>query len=86
MYINQVELSQSDHTLTTQVSHESLSDIAKKDDTTNNSQTPEIPYSIFTRTEKLVIVLTVSISGFFSAFSSNIYYPAVNLIEDVSNR
>ncbi|KAI9337094.1 major facilitator superfamily domain-containing protein [Pilaira anomala] len=82
MCINQAESNQSNHTLTTQVSHESLSAIVKNDDSTNNNEIPEIPYSIFTRTEKLVIVLTVSISGFFSAFSSNIYYPAVNLIED----
>lgn len=52
----------------------------------NQSDTPltKIPYSIFSPGMKIMIVTTVSLSSFFSSFSSNIYYPALKNIEDVS--
>ncbi|KAF1797826.1 major facilitator superfamily domain-containing protein [Mucor lusitanicus] len=39
------------------------------------------PYSVFSTRTKILIVLTVSISGFFSPFSTNIYFPALSMIE-----
>lgn len=42
------------------------------------------PYSIFSTNTKILIVVTVSISGFFSPFSTNIYFPALSMIEKVS--
>ncbi|CAO3609395.1 unnamed protein product [Mucor fragilis] len=43
------------------------------------------PYSIFTTRTKILIVLTVSISAFFSPFSTNIYFPALSMIEKASS-
>ncbi|KAI8077242.1 MFS transporter [Gilbertella persicaria] len=40
------------------------------------------PYSVFTKNQKIMIVLTASISSFFSPFSANIYFPALTLIQD----
>lgn len=40
------------------------------------------PYSIFSQSQKAVIVAIVSSSAFFSPFSSNIYYPAIEVIKD----
>ncbi|GAA5816252.1 hypothetical protein MFLAVUS_009778 [Mucor flavus] len=50
----------------------------------NQSDTPltKIPYSVFSPGMKIMIVTTVSLSSFFSSFSSNIYYPALKNIED----
>ncbi|KAI8642182.1 putative MFS transporter [Parasitella parasitica] len=39
------------------------------------------PYSIFSTKTKVLIVITVSLSGFFSPFSTNIYFPALSMIE-----
>ncbi|OAD06788.1 hypothetical protein MUCCIDRAFT_138979 [Mucor lusitanicus CBS 277.49] len=43
------------------------------------------PYSVFSTRTKILIVLTVSISGFFSPFSTNIYFPALSMIEKASD-
>jgi MFS family permease len=40
------------------------------------------PYSIFSKKKKIVIVTIASISAFFSPFSSNIYYPAIRIIQE----
>ncbi|KAH0347471.1 MFS general substrate transporter, partial [Aureobasidium melanogenum] len=40
------------------------------------------PYSIFSPTQKKLIVLTASLAGFFSPLSGSIYYPALNTIAD----
>ncbi|KAI8373550.1 major facilitator superfamily domain-containing protein [Choanephora cucurbitarum] len=40
------------------------------------------PYSVFSKNEKMVIVLIASISCFFSPFSANIYFPALTLIQE----
>lgn len=42
------------------------------------------PYSVFSKNEKMVIVLIASVSCFFSPFSANIYFPALTLIQEVS--
>ena len=41
------------------------------------SATPAIPYSIFTSKQKALIIAIVSIAATFSAFASNIYFPAI---------
>lgn len=41
---------------------------------------PAIPYSIFTSKQKLLIITLVSIAATFSAFASNIYFPAIPAI------
>ena len=38
---------------------------------------PADPYTIYSSTQKLLIILCVSIAATFSAFSSNIYFPAI---------
>lgn len=45
---------------------------------------PDTPYSILTAKEKVMIVVMISISSFVSAFSANIYYPALKVIQNVS--
>ena len=42
--------------------------------------TPSIPYSIFTSKQKALIITIVSIAATFSAFASNIYFPAIPAI------
>ncbi|KAK4249444.1 major facilitator superfamily domain-containing protein [Corynascus novoguineensis] len=37
-----------------------------------------VPYSVFSRKEKGLLVLIVSAAGFFSSASSNMYFPALN--------
>ncbi|EPB88969.1 hypothetical protein HMPREF1544_04230 [Mucor circinelloides 1006PhL] len=44
-------------------------------------QQQDEPYSVFSTRTKILIVMTVSISGFFSPFSTNIYFPALSMIE-----
>ena len=41
---------------------------------------PAIPYSIFTSKQKALIITIVSIAATFSAFASNIYFPAIPAI------
>jgi MFS family permease len=41
------------------------------------SASPAVPYSVFTSKQKALIIAIVSITGTFSAFSSNIYFPAI---------
>lgn len=43
------------------------------------------PYSIFTKNQKLAITIAVSLSAFFTAFSTNIYFPALRVIQQVIN-
>ncbi|KAG1107328.1 hypothetical protein G6F42_016406 [Rhizopus arrhizus] len=43
-------------------------------------QQQDEPYSVFSTRTKILIVMTVSISGFFSPFSTNIYFPALTCI------
>lgn len=47
-------------------------------------QQQDEPYSVFSTRTKILIVMTVSISGFFSPFSTNIYFPALSMIEKAS--
>jgi MFS family permease len=44
------------------------------------STSPAIPYSIFTSEQKTLIIAIVSIAATFSAFASNIYFPAIPAI------
>lgn len=41
---------------------------------------PSEPYSVFTSTQKRLIILTAALASSFSPLSSNIYYPALNSI------
>jgi MFS family permease len=56
----------------------------KKADEANGLQTistsPAIPYSIFTSRQKALIIAIVSTAATFSAFASNIYFPAIPAI------
>jgi hypothetical protein len=38
------------------------------------------PYSVFTPTQKRLIILTAALASSFSPLSANIYYPALNSI------
>ncbi|RCI06850.1 hypothetical protein CU098_013552 [Rhizopus stolonifer] len=44
------------------------------------------PYSIFTKNEKLAITITVSLSAFFCSFSTNIYFPALRVIQKTTEQ
>ncbi len=44
------------------------------------SASPSTPYSIFTSKQKALIIALVSIAATFSAFASNIYFPAIPAI------
>jgi hypothetical protein len=57
-----------------------LKQIAISKDITSNDK----PYSIFSAKQKVLVVVTTSISSFFSPLSANIYFPALKIIEDVS--
>jgi hypothetical protein len=46
---------------------------------------PETPYHVFSTQQKRVLVYIVSLAGLFSPLSSNIYFPALNAIADVSD-
>lgn len=55
---------------------------------TNHSDTTatyEPVYSVFTKNAKVAITATVSLSAFFSPFSTNIYFPALHIIQRVSS-
>jgi hypothetical protein len=39
-----------------------------------------VPYSIYSKKQKIVIILAASIASFFSPMSANIYIPALNSI------
>ena len=41
---------------------------------------PEAPYSVFTRSQRRLIVLMAAMAGFFSPFSAFIYFPAVDYV------
>lgn len=45
---------------------------------------PEAPYTAFSKRMKLFIVCTVSMAGFFSPFSINVFIPALPQISQVS--
>lgn len=51
-----------------------------------NEETPLLhppitePYSVFTSTQKRLIILTAALASSFSPLSANIYYPALNSI------
>jgi hypothetical protein len=41
---------------------------------------PIAPYSVFSTTQKRLIILTAALTSSFSPLSANIYYPALNSI------
>ncbi|TEB38913.1 quinidine resistance protein-like protein [Coprinellus micaceus] len=44
---------------------------------TDVERLPEIKYSIFTRTEKWIIVFLIALAGLYSPLTANIYFPAI---------
>src|SRR5438046_977913 len=42
-----------------------------------HSDSPSVPFTIFTRPQKALLVCIVSIAATFSGFASNIYFPAI---------
>lgn len=47
---------------------------------------PSLPYSIYTRGEKWILVGIVSMAGLFSPLPANIYFPAIPTLATVFNR
>lgn len=43
----------------------------------DSSTSPPVPFTIYTRLQKALLVLVVSIAATFSGFASNIYFPAI---------
>jgi len=50
----------------------------------NEKVLPEPPYHVFSQKRKKQLVYIVSLAGLFSPLSSNIYFPALGQIADVS--
>lgn len=48
----------------------------------SSSETPPIPYSLFTKNERRWIVVLIALAGWFSTLSSFIYYPAIPVIAE----
>lgn len=65
---------------------ESLQPTLSQDGAPNEStpllaeSTPSHPYSVFTPSQKRLIILTAALASSFSPLSANIYYPALNSI------
>ena len=60
-----------------------MADTSKEEEMGISAAVPALePHSIFTPVQKGVIVSIVAIAGSFSAFSSNIYFPAIPSIAD----
>ncbi|KAI7904427.1 major facilitator superfamily domain-containing protein [Cokeromyces recurvatus] len=47
-----------------------------------NEESDMDPYSILSRKQKIMIVTTISVLGFISPFSTNIYFPALSIIQN----
>lgn len=52
----------------------------------NNSRPPEPPYHVFTKKEKWLVTVIIAVAGLFSPLSSNIYFPALGAIANVSQK
>ena len=48
-----------------------------KDSSLSEANTTTVPYTIFTSTQKTLLLVLVSVAGTFSASASNIYFPAI---------
>lgn len=51
----------------------------------NGSGLPEPPYHVFTKKEKWLVTGIIAVAGLFSPLSSNIYFPALGAIANVSH-
>ncbi|EGZ77051.1 MFS general substrate transporter [Neurospora tetrasperma FGSC 2509] len=51
----------------------------------NYSGLPEPPYHVFTKKEKWLVTGIIAVAGLFSPLSSNIYFPALGAIANVSH-
>ena len=49
----------------------------KEQPTTEQIEAPLIPYTIFTSSQKTLLLVLVSIAGTFSTCASNVYFPAI---------
>lgn len=47
------------------------------------SAQPEMPYHVYTSSQKWRVVILVGVAGLFSGLSSNIYFPALDVIAKV---
>ncbi|KAF2797294.1 MFS general substrate transporter [Melanomma pulvis-pyrius CBS 109.77] len=52
----------------------------------NSSPVNEVPYSIYSRKEKWLIVAMVALAGFYSPLPANIYFPAIPTIAKAFNK
>lgn len=59
---------------------------AASSSTPSGSEPDSKPYSIYTSREKWIIVAIVSIGGFFSPLTANIYFPAIPTIATAFNK
>ncbi|KAF9877124.1 major facilitator superfamily transporter [Colletotrichum karsti] len=41
---------------------------------------PEVPYHVFSKNEKWMVIVIIGVAGLFSGLSSNIYFPSLNAI------
>ncbi|KAK3497201.1 MFS general substrate transporter [Neurospora hispaniola] len=51
----------------------------------NDPGLPEPPYHVFTKKEKWLVTSIIAVAGLFSPLSSNIYFPALGAIANVSH-
>ncbi|EIE92512.1 hypothetical protein RO3G_17110 [Rhizopus delemar RA 99-880] len=75
-------LSPDNSSLISNVNNVDSSEIARENSETSTiTEKEDPPYSVFTKNEKAAITTTVSLSAFFSPFSTNIYFPALHVIQ-----
>ncbi|KAG1052908.1 hypothetical protein G6F43_004976 [Rhizopus delemar] len=75
-------LSPDNSSLISNVNNVDSSEISRENSETSTiTEKEDPPYSVFTKNEKAAITTTVSLSAFFSPFSTNIYFPALHVIQ-----
>lgn len=68
------------------MNNQDINQQVQRQDDEVNEETPLLyppitePYSVFTSTQKRLIILTAALASSFSPLSANIYYPALNSI------
>lgn len=65
----------------------SVNEIEDINNSNNNSRRPSVqepPYHVYTKKEKWLVTIIIAMAGLFSPLSSNIYFPALGAIADVS--
>ncbi len=52
----------------------------QEEEAPTDDSTPSVPYTLFTKSERYIVVALIALAGWFSTLSSFIYYPAISNI------